>query len=200
MMMTIARARKLLDVETTTDWNEVRQAYRDLARVWHPDRFQEPRLRVRAERQMAELNAAYALLEAQWGSAAMNRPFVERRAATSAVHDNARYAPGVKPSRRQSDRHVSVPTTSARAWLGRVAVCLAVVGAMTLAMSPRLVRPDTVALAPTAAVSQPAIVQVSAPVPTEPAVVPVQSATAEEPIRARSFIDRETDAVIGRTR
>jgi DnaJ-class molecular chaperone len=40
---------------------ELRTAYRDLVRVWHPDRFEnDPRLRSKAERKLQEINSAYA--------------------------------------------------------------------------------------------------------------------------------------------
>jgi len=41
---------------------EIRQAYLDLVRVWHPDRFPDPRLRQVAEEQLRRINEAYALL------------------------------------------------------------------------------------------------------------------------------------------
>lgn len=42
---------------------DIKQAYRDLAKVWHPDRFQEdPRLREKAEATFKEINAAFDAL------------------------------------------------------------------------------------------------------------------------------------------
>lgn len=39
---------------------EIRQAYRDLVQVWHPDRFQgNPRLRKKAEESLKQINLAY---------------------------------------------------------------------------------------------------------------------------------------------
>lgn len=43
---------------------EIEQAYRDLAMVWHPDRFQSiPRLRRKAEKKFREINRAYEILQ-----------------------------------------------------------------------------------------------------------------------------------------
>lgn len=43
---------------------DIRNAYRDLVQVWHPDRFNHnPRLRAEAEKRLAEINCAYELLE-----------------------------------------------------------------------------------------------------------------------------------------
>ena len=45
--------------------DDVRQAYRDLVKVWHPDRFgSEARLRAKAESQLKEINSAYRTLAA----------------------------------------------------------------------------------------------------------------------------------------
>jgi DnaJ-like protein len=42
---------------------EIRQAYRDLVRVWHPDRFvNDPRLRLIAEEKLISINQAYTRL------------------------------------------------------------------------------------------------------------------------------------------
>lgn len=40
--------------------DEAKQAYKDLANIWHPDRFsRNPRLKQRAERKLKEINEAY---------------------------------------------------------------------------------------------------------------------------------------------
>lgn len=49
-----------LSAEATME--EIRLAYRDLVQVWHPDRFQESRLRKLAERKLQEINVAYDAL------------------------------------------------------------------------------------------------------------------------------------------
>lgn len=44
---------------------EIRQAYIDLTKVWHPDRFMDdPRLRKKVEAQLREINSAYEHLRA----------------------------------------------------------------------------------------------------------------------------------------
>ncbi len=60
------RCLALLELESCTSVEEVRRAYRDLVRVWHPDRFSsDPRLRTRAEEKVKQLNAAYEELVRQ---------------------------------------------------------------------------------------------------------------------------------------
>lgn len=54
------RCLRLLELKTCSSREEARRAYRDLVRVWHPDRFSgDPRLRKRAEEKVKELNIAY---------------------------------------------------------------------------------------------------------------------------------------------
>lgn len=51
---------KILEVAPDATDAELRQAYRDLVNVWHPDRFSHnPRLRRKAEEKLKEINAAY---------------------------------------------------------------------------------------------------------------------------------------------
>jgi len=54
---------RALGVASNASWDEVRQAYKDLVRVWHPDRFQsDPELQDRAEQQLQKVNEAYSTL------------------------------------------------------------------------------------------------------------------------------------------
>ena len=53
-----------LDLEPGASLEEIRTAYRDLAKVWHPDRYQHEseRLRKRAEEQMKRITRAFEVL------------------------------------------------------------------------------------------------------------------------------------------
>ena len=51
--------RQLLGISETATNAEIRKAYRELARKWHPDRFPEGPERVWAEQKMVEINRAY---------------------------------------------------------------------------------------------------------------------------------------------
>ncbi len=42
--------------------SEMRQAYRDLVQIWHPDRFADQRLKQRAEEALKRINEAYSIL------------------------------------------------------------------------------------------------------------------------------------------
>ena len=56
----VSRCIEILGVKPSASEEEVTQAYRDLAKVWHPDRFADnPRLQKKAEEKLKEVNAAY---------------------------------------------------------------------------------------------------------------------------------------------
>lgn len=58
---------RVLGVEPEASWERIRQAYRDLVRVWHPDRFQsDPQLQLRAEQQLQRINEAYLQLKTSY--------------------------------------------------------------------------------------------------------------------------------------
>lgn len=55
---------RALDLEPGASAEEVRAAWRDLAQVWHPDRFSNnERLRAKAERNLQRINEAYERLK-----------------------------------------------------------------------------------------------------------------------------------------
>ncbi|MET0645347.1 MAG: J domain-containing protein [Pyrinomonadaceae bacterium] len=54
---------ELLGVAPGTSGRELKEAYRDLAKVWHPDRFShDPRLQRKAQEKLKEINEAYERL------------------------------------------------------------------------------------------------------------------------------------------
>ena len=58
--MDILRCYKILELDHDASMGEAREAYIDMARVWHPDRFTDnPKLRKRAEEKLKEINIAY---------------------------------------------------------------------------------------------------------------------------------------------
>jgi Flp pilus assembly protein TadD len=62
-MQELDRFCQILGLEAGASKAEVKQAYRDLVHVWHPDRFtQNPRLQKKAEARLKEINAAYEQL------------------------------------------------------------------------------------------------------------------------------------------
>ena len=64
-MSEIAKHYELLEVKGTASLEEVKEAYRGLVKVWHPDRFGgDPKLQTKAQEKLKEINAAYSTLRA----------------------------------------------------------------------------------------------------------------------------------------
>ena len=60
----MVRYYEILQLRPGASPSQIQQAYRDLVRVWHPDRFaHDPRLQTIAEQKLKEINAAYIALE-----------------------------------------------------------------------------------------------------------------------------------------
>ncbi|MCO5297740.1 MAG: NlpC/P60 family protein [Fimbriimonadaceae bacterium] len=68
--MTHAEAFETLGLQAGANESEIRQAYRDLAQVWHPDRFQHSeRLQAKASERFKAISLAYELIrESGWCS------------------------------------------------------------------------------------------------------------------------------------
>ena len=63
-MRDIDRWYKILELEPGASPEELKQAYRDLAKVWHPDRFSDdPRLQQKALEKLKKINEAYGRLQ-----------------------------------------------------------------------------------------------------------------------------------------
>lgn len=63
--MTIRRSFEILELQQGATLDDARQAYKDIATVWHPDRFNaNPRLKHKAEQKLKEVNLAYETLKA----------------------------------------------------------------------------------------------------------------------------------------
>lgn len=63
--MNIRESFQILDLEPGVSEAEVRQAYKDIVSVWHPDRFSNnPRLRQKAEQKLKQINLAYETVRA----------------------------------------------------------------------------------------------------------------------------------------
>ncbi len=59
----IRKSFEILELKPATSIEELKQAYRELVKVWHPDRFQnDSKLYYRAQEKLKELNRAYELL------------------------------------------------------------------------------------------------------------------------------------------
>ena len=84
---------ELLGVAPGAPGQELKDAYRDLARVWHPDRFShDPRLQQKAQEKLKEINEAYERLSS--GRAARPKPQPPTPKPQTSTQNNPRaYAP-----------------------------------------------------------------------------------------------------------
>jgi curved DNA-binding protein CbpA len=58
--MNLREALEMLDLDRKASIEEAKQAYKDLANIWHPDRFSNnPRVKQKAEEKLKKINAAY---------------------------------------------------------------------------------------------------------------------------------------------
>jgi hypothetical protein len=61
--MNLRECYAILEIHEGAGMDDIRQAYRDLVTIWHPDQYQgSPRLREKATERLKQLNAAYEML------------------------------------------------------------------------------------------------------------------------------------------
>jgi hypothetical protein len=83
--MDIKRCYQILELDPDATVEEVKQAYRDLVNIWHPDRFStSPRLRDKAEAKLKELNEANETLITLLSPSPQSTPRSEKTAPGSA--------------------------------------------------------------------------------------------------------------------
>ena len=55
---------EILGLKTGASLDEVKEAYKDMVKVWHPDRFtNEPKLQLKAQEKLKEINDAYQMIQ-----------------------------------------------------------------------------------------------------------------------------------------
>lgn len=113
MSTDLGKAYELLGVKPGVSLRELKAAHRDLAKVWHPDRFlHDPRLQEKAQEKLKEINEAYELIS----SGKVPRPTPPPRTAQSVHHTIKR------ESRSGTNRH----------WVALALLVFAAVFALTL--------------------------------------------------------------------
>ena len=66
---------EVLGVSRNASQDQIRKAYRDLVKKYHPDRYRGHPLEELAEEKMAEINAAYETLQRQGSSRQQQGPY-----------------------------------------------------------------------------------------------------------------------------
>ncbi|MBD0394471.1 MAG: J domain-containing protein, partial [Microcoleus sp. C1-bin4] len=105
-MADINRCYEILEIEPGSSLEEIKRAYRDLAFVWHPDRFaHNDRLQQKAHQRLTEINEAYqqlVLFLSQPESKSIEKQFQQQP------------PPPEKPLRRRSAKSATRPGSQRR--------------------------------------------------------------------------------------
>ena len=82
---------EILELHPDASMDELRQAYKDMVNIWHPDRFpNNPRLKGKAEKKLKEVNQAYEAL-----NHLLSYESGPEKDATITPHKQAQAKPGV---------------------------------------------------------------------------------------------------------
>lgn len=88
---------RILDLPTSASEQDVKQAYRELVKVWHPDRFtHDIKLQKRAEEKLKEINDAYKRVTDY-----LNNSYTRQRAQQQYQRTEKREKPESQPPPKQ---------------------------------------------------------------------------------------------------
>jgi hypothetical protein len=80
--MDIKQSFEILELDRGASTDEIKQSYKDIVTVWHPDRFSNnPRLKQKAEEKLKEVNVAYDTLKSYLSSEQRMEPKQEKAEA-----------------------------------------------------------------------------------------------------------------------
>jgi hypothetical protein len=170
-------ALKTLGLHATAGPDEIRQAYRDLVKVWHPDRFgSDARLRAKAEEHLKAINSAFHALE----SSGFRIEIPDERMPSAAT-----WQPKASPSPRASRERI----LRAGLYVASLLLIAAMAGFVVHALSTRQ-SPD-----PSPSVQQPSADTVSAK-PSHKPHRPADAAPSGKPdFQVWSLSQADTDRV-----
>jgi curved DNA-binding protein CbpA len=168
---------------------EAKEAYRDLVKVWHPDRFgSDPRLRGKAEEKLKQLNDAYSILQSAsetGGYAVEPEPYVASNGRDASSQRSSLYRPDPRGYGGRAKWSVA-----RIGWLYGCLAMMVVFGVGYLAMEQGRTHAATASPAPLAPVVDSSVAATS---PTAPATstTPVKHASGGIVIGAKSHSDAQ---------
>lgn len=108
--MDIEKCYEILEVNKDATQEQVRQAYKDLVNIWHPDRVSNnPRLKQKAEDKLKEINTAYEIVNSHFS--ASNRNVRESDARAGSQPEPSAEAPPTAAQQHDDNRFQSRPDT-----------------------------------------------------------------------------------------
>jgi hypothetical protein len=119
---------RALGVDPDASWEAIRQAYKDLVRVWHPDRFHsDPELQERAGQQLKRINEAYFTLKnSHVDRERPPEPAPQPKQAAPDPTVDLRPPPRARPHRSSWSLQFRWPIRAA--WLGLMCLAALVIG------------------------------------------------------------------------
>jgi hypothetical protein len=187
---------QVLGLRPGSTLKEIRQAYRDLVRVWHPDRFaHDARLCMLAEEKLKEINIAYEALERHLSSGRPGGQGDFSRAPASGsppgenkAHADFRAERKHDPSQPQQKEQASRPPAPARTervapvFLPVIMVCVVIAVVLLYLLYP--IQPPDEARVGTAVNSMPGDASPArSTVPKGPATLPAGGASRDAGVR-----------------
>ncbi|MBC2694173.1 MAG: J domain-containing protein [Desulfobacteraceae bacterium] len=86
--MDIEQSFEILELDRGASINEIKQSYKDIVTVWHPDRFSNNhRLKQKAEEKLKDVNVAYDTLKSYLSSEQRMEPKQEKAQPDAAPYD-----------------------------------------------------------------------------------------------------------------